>query len=177
MKEDTPLGRRNYAMVLLLARLGLGAEEVVAIQLEDIDWRASELLVRGKGKRRDRLPIPTDVGQALAEYIRRDRQTSTRSLFVTERQPRIGFTNGQILNAVLKDAFAKTGLKRPLPWVGAHVLRHSLAVSLVNQGSSIEEIAELLRHRSRATTLLYTRLDMEGLRSLALPWPAKENAK
>jgi site-specific recombinase XerD len=177
VKEDTPLGRRNYAMVLLLARLGLRAEEVVAIQLEDLDWRAGELVVRGKGKRHDRLPMPIDVGEAITEYIRRDRLTSTRSLFVTERPPRVGFTNGQILNTVLKDAFAKTGLKRPLPWVGAHVLRHSLAVSLVQQGSSIEEIADLLRHRCKATTLLYTRLDIEGLRSLALPWPGKENAK
>lgn len=177
VKEDTPLGRRNYAMVLLLARLGLRAEEVVAIELQDIDWRAGEMLVRGKGKRHDRLPIPADVGEALAAYISRDRVTSTRALFVTERPPRVGFTNGQILNTVLKDAFAKAGLKRPLPWVGAHVLRHSLAVALVNQGSSLEEIAELLRHRSRATTFLYTRLDMEGLRSLALPWPAKENAQ
>ena len=177
VKQDTPVGRRNYAMVLLMARLALRAEEVVAIQLEDVDWRAGELLVRGKGKRHDKLPIPTDVGEALAEYVRRDRITSCRSLFVTERPPRIGFKDGQILNAVLKDAFAKTGLKRPLPYVGAHVLRHSLAVSLIKQGSSIEEIADLLRHRSRATTLLYTRLDTEGLRSLALPWPAKENGK
>ena len=130
VKEDTPLGRRNYAMVLLMARLGLRAEEVVAIQLEDVDWRAGELMVRGKGQRHDRLPIPTDVGEALAEYIRRDRATMTRSLFVTERAPRVGFTNGQVLNSILKDAFAKTGLKPPLPWVGAHVLRHSLAVSL-----------------------------------------------
>jgi integrase/recombinase XerD len=101
----------------------------------------------------------------------------TRSLFVTERAPRVGFTNGQILNTVLQDAFTKTGLKPPMPWIGAHVLRHSLAVSLVKQGSSIEEIAHMLRHRSRATTLLYARLDMDGLRSLALPWPAKRNAK
>ena len=177
VKQETPVGRRNYAMVLLMARLGLRAEEVVAIQLEDVDWRAGELLVRGKGKRYDRLPIPIEVGQALAEYIRRDRITSTRFLFVTERPPRAGFKDGQILNAVLKDAFAKTGLKRPLERIGAHVLRHSLAVSLAKQGSSIEEIADLLRHRSRATTLLYTRLDMESLRSIALPWPAKENRK
>ena len=177
VKEDTSLGRRNYAMVLLMARLGLRSEEVVAIQLEDIDWRAGELMVRGKGQRHDRLPIPTDVGEALTEYIRRDRATATRSLFVTERAPRVGFTNGQILNSILKQAFDKTGLKPPLPWVGAHVLRHSLAVSLVNQGSSIEEVGDMLRHRARSTTLLYARLDMEGMRSLALPWPAKEDAQ
>jgi len=164
-------------MVLLMARLGLRSEEVVAIQLEDIDWRAGELMVRGKGQRHDRLPIPTDVGEALTEYIRRDRATATRSLFVTERAPRVGFTNGQILNSILKQAFDKTGLKPPLPWVGAHVLRHSLAVSLVNQGSSIEEVGDMLRHRARSTTLLYARLDMEGMRSLALPWPAKEDAQ
>lgn len=177
VKEDTSLGRRNYAMVLLMARLGLRAEEVVAMQLEDIDWRTGELMVRGKGQRHDRLPLPTDVGEALAEYIRRDRATATRSLFVTDRAPRVGFTNGQILNSILKQAFDKTGLKPPLPWVGAHVLRHSLAVSLVNEGSSIEEVADMLRHRSRSTTLLYARLDMDGMRSLALPWPAEGDAQ
>jgi integrase/recombinase XerD len=177
VREDTHLGRRNYAMMLLLARLGLRAEEVVAIQIDDIDWRAGELLVRGKGQRHDRLPIPKDVGEALAEYTRRDRETPSRALFVRDRAPRIRFAHGQILNRILKEAFAKTGLVPPLPWVGAHVMRHSLAVSLTQRGASIEEIGNMLRHRSRSTTMLYARLDVDGMRSIAQPWPAKKVTK
>jgi site-specific recombinase XerD len=172
VRSDTPPGRRNYAMVLLLARLGLRAPEVIALQLEDIDWRAGELMVRGKGQRHDRVPLPQDVGEALADYIRLDRVTTSRALFVTDRAPHGPFKDGQILNAVLKGAFAKTGLKPPVPYVGSHVLRHSLAVKLVQRGASLDEISDLLRHRSRASTMIYAKVDIEGLRSVAQPWPA-----
>jgi integrase/recombinase XerD len=168
---DTPKGRRNYAMVLMLARLGLRAAEVVAIQLDDIDWRAGELMVRGKGQRHDRVPIPPDVGAAIAEYARRDRVTTARALFVTERAPNVPFGDGQVLNAILKDAFARTGLKPPCKYVGSHVLRHSLATHLVRQGASLSEIGDMLRHRSRSSTMIYAKLDIEGLRSIAQPWP------
>jgi site-specific recombinase XerD len=166
LREDTHLGRRNYAMMLLLARLGLRSEEVIAIQIDDIDWRAGEILIRGKGKRHDRMPFPKDVGEAVAEYIRCDRQTSTRSLFVTDRAPRVAITYGTFLNTILKKALAKTGLTPTLPWVGTHLLRHSLAVSLTQKGASLEEIADMLRHRSRSTTMMYARLDVEGMRSI-----------
>jgi len=171
VRTDTPSGRRNYAMVLLLARLGLRPPEVIAIQLDDIDWRAGELLVRGKGDRHDRLPLLPEVGEALAEYLRRDRVTTSRALFVTERAPHRPFKDSQILNAILKAAFARTGLTPPTPYVGAHILRHSLATTLVQSGASLEEISDTLRHRSRATTLLYARLDLDGLRTIAQPWP------
>ncbi len=171
VRTETPRGRRNYAMVLLLARLGLRPPEVIAIQLDDIDWRAGEILVRGKGDRHDRLPLLPDVGAALAEYIRRDRVTTSRTLFVTERAPHRPFKDSQILNAVLQAAFARTGLTPPTPYVGAHILRHSLATNLVRGGASLEEVSETLRHRSRATTLLYARLDLDGLRTIAQPWP------
>ena len=171
VRTETPRGRRNYAMVLLLARLGLRPPEVIAIQLDDIDWRAGEILVRGKGDRHDRLPLLPDVGAALAEYIRRDRVTTSRALFVTERAPHRPFKDSQILNAVLQEAFARTGLTPPTPYVGAHILRHSLATNLVRGGASLEEVSETLRHRSRATTLLYARLDLDGLRTIAQPWP------
>ena len=165
-------GRRDYAMMLLLARLGLRAAEVITIQLDDIDWRAGELLVRGKGQRHDRVPIPPDVGEALAAYIQHDRVSTSRALFVTLRAPHGPFNNGTVLNAILKDAFAATGVTPPSPYVGSHVLRHSLATNMVRKGASLAEVSDMLRHRSRASTMIYARLDIDGLRSIAQPWPA-----
>ena len=163
-------------MVLLLARLGLRAPEVIAIQIDDIDWRAGELLVRGKGQRQDRLPLPPDVGEALAEYIRRDRVTTARALFVRDRAPRQPFVDGQVLNWILKAAFMKTGLKPPTKYLGSHILRHSLATSLVQRRASLAEIGDLLRHRSRASTMIYAKLDRDGLRSIAPSWPVTGGA-
>jgi len=171
-------GARDYAMLLLMARLGLRAPEVVAIQLDDVDWRAGELLVRGKGQRHDRLPIPPDVGEAISLYLRQERSaTTTRSLFVTHRAPGRPFADGQVANKILKEAFAETGVTPPSPYVGSHVLRHSLATNLVRAGVSLEEIGDLLRHRSRATTMIYAKLDTDGLRSVAQPWPTAEAAR
>jgi integrase len=164
-------------MVLLLARLGLRPPEVIAMQIDDIDWRSGEIMVRGKGARNERLPLPPDVGEALSDYIRFDRITTSRALFVTERPPNRPFKNGQVLNDILKDAFARTGLTPPAPYVGAHILRHSLATNLVRCGASLDEISDMLRHRSRASTMLYARLDIDGLRSIALPWPVAGGAK
>jgi site-specific recombinase XerD len=178
VRSDTPQGRRNYAMALLLARLGLRAQEVIALQLEDIDWRAGELLVRGKGQRHDRVPLPQDVGEALADYVRLDRVTTSRVIFVTDRAPHRPFKGGQMVNAVLKEAFAKTGLKPPAPYVGSHVLRHSLAVQLVQRGASLDEVSDVLRHRSRVSTMIYAKLDVGGgLRSVAQPWPVTGGAQ
>jgi integrase/recombinase XerD len=168
-------GARDYAMLLLMARLGLRAPEVIAIQLDDIDWRAGELLVRGKGQRHDRLPIPPDVGEAISKYLREGRTSATtRTLFVTHRAPNRPFKDSQVINAILKEAFAATGVKPPTPYVGSHVLRHSLATNMVRAGASLEEIGDLLRHRSRATTMIYAKLDTDGLRSIAQPWPVAE---
>lgn len=163
---------RNYAMVLLQARLGLRALEVVAMQLDDIDWRAGEIIVRGKGRRHDRLPLQPEVGAALADYIRHDRPAAPwRTLFVRDRAPHGPFKDGQVLNNILRAAFAKTGVKPPAPYVGSHVLRHSLAAHMARAGASLEEIGDLLRHRSRSSTTIYARLDIDGLRSVAQSWP------
>lgn len=171
-------GARDYAMLMLMARLGLRAPEVIAMQLDDIDWRAGELLVRGKGQRHDRLPIPPDVGEAIIRYLQDERtSTTTRTLFVTYRAPNRPFKDSQLINVILKEAFAATGLKPPSPYVGSHVLRHSLATNLVRSGASLEEISDLLRHRSRATTMIYAKLDTDGLRSIAQPWPVREEAR
>lgn len=165
-------GARDYAMLLLMARLGLRAPEVIAIQLDDIDWRAGELLVRGKGKLHDRLPMTAEVGEALSRYLREERgPTSCRTVFVTHRAPHRAFKDGQIVNAILKDALAATGQKPVTPYVGSHLLRHSLATRLVNAGSSLDEVGDVLRHRSRTSTMVYARLDIDGLRSVAQPWP------
>jgi site-specific recombinase XerD len=177
VRADARFGRRNYAMMILLARLGLRAPEVIAIQLDDIDWRAGELVVRGKGRNHDRVPIPPDVGEALTDYIRQDRVSTSRVLFVTAHAPHGPFKDGQVLNAILKDAFARTGVTPPCRYVGSHVLRHSLATNLVRQGASLPEVSDMLRHRSRASTLIYAKLDIEGLRSIAQPWPVVEGAQ
>lgn len=170
-RGDTRFGRRDYAMLLLMARLGLRAPEVIAIRLDDLDWRTGELLVRGKGQNHDRVPIPADVGGAVADYLSRDRVSTSRVLFVKERAPHGPFKDGQVLNAVLKQAFAHAGVTPPCRYVGSHVLRHSLAANLVRQGASLAEIGDMLRHRSRASTMIYAKLDVDGLRSVAQPWP------
>ena len=171
VRADAKYGRRNYAMVLLLARLGLRAPEVIAIQLEDLDWRVGELMVRGKGRNYDRVPMPSDVGEALVDYITHDRVSGSRTLFVSVRAPHAPFKDGQVLNDVLKQAFARSGVTPPCRYVGSHVLRHSLATNLIRQGASLDEVGDMLRHRSRASTMIYAKLDVEGLRSIAQPWP------
>jgi integrase/recombinase XerD len=165
-------GARDYAMLLLMARLGLRAPEAIAIRLDDINWRAGELMVRGKGELHDRLPLSGEVGDALSRYLRDERgPTTCRAMFVTHRAPHRAFKDGQVVNAIIKDALAATGQKPVTLYVGSHVLRHSLATRLVNAGASLDEVGDVLRHRSRASTLIYARLDIDGLRSIVQPWP------
>jgi site-specific recombinase XerD len=171
-RDNPRYGARDYAMLLIMARLGLRAVEVIAIQLDDIDWRAGELVVRGKGQLHDRLPISPEVGDALSAYLRIERgPTASRTLFVAQRAPYRPFANGQIVNSILKEALKATGQKPVTPYVGSHLLRHSLATQLVNAGASLDEVGDVLRHRSRSSTMIYARLDIDGLRSVAMPWP------
>lgn len=177
VRDNPRHGARDYAMLLLMARLGLRAVEVIAIQLDDIDWRAGELIVRGKGKLHDRLPITVEVGDALSRYLREERgPASCRTMFVTHRAPHRPFKDGQIVNAILKEALKATGQKPVTPYVGSHLLRHSLATQLVNTGASLDEVGDVLRHRSRSSTMIYARLDIDGLRSIAQPWPVAGGA-
>lgn len=173
VRSDDTVGRRNYAMLLVLARLGLRGPEVVAIQLDDIDWRAATILIRGKGKRHDRMPLPEEVGAAIVEYIRNGRSGPSRTLFVSDKTPHRPFVNAQILNMVLRQAFDRTGLKPPQKYVGSHLLRHSLATDMLRKGASLDEIGDVLRHRSRASTTIYAKHDVEGLRSIARAWPSE----
>jgi integrase/recombinase XerD len=171
IRSNPKHGQRDYAMLLIMARLGLRAPEVIAVQLDDIDWRVGELLVRGKGKRHDRLPVPPDVGEALAAYIQHERVSASRALFVALRAPNGPFQSSEVINDILKGAFAATGVKPTSPYVGSHVLRHSLATNMVRKGASLAEVGDMLRHRTRKSTMIYAKLDIDGLRSIAQPWP------
>jgi site-specific recombinase XerD len=169
-KRDTATGRRNYAVLLLLTRLGLRAGEVVNLELDDIDWRSGEITVRAKGKFRDRLPLPVNVGEALAAYLLRDRPPcSTRRVFVLLRAPRRGFNNASSVSSIVRRALERAGLNPPIK--GAHLLRHSLATGMLRNGSSMAEIGQVLRHRSSNSTEIYAKVDVEGLRSIARTWP------
>lgn len=169
--RQTSTGRRDYAILLLLARLGLRAGEIVALQLNDIDWRAGEILVRGKGLSHDRMPLPVDVGEALSSYLRVDRPNcKTRRIFVCSKAPRSGFSGPSTVATIVRRSIDRAGLHPPFK--GAHVLRHSLATTMLRSGASMSEIGEVLRHRIPSTTEIYAKLDFEGLRSLAHVWPS-----
>lgn len=163
--------KRNYAMALLMARLGLRSTEVVAMQLEDIDWRNGEIIIRGKGGFHDKTPLLEDIGEAIANYIQHERHGSFRSLFVANPKPHKPFKDAKILNSILSQALEATNIPKPKQYTVSHILRHSLATNLVQQGASLEEISNTLRHRSRQTTLLYARQDVDGLRTIAQSWP------
>ena len=163
-------GRRDHAILLLLARLGLRAGEVAHLKLEDIDWDLGELIVHGKGQHQDRIPLPSDVGRALADYIRRDRPRCESRTVIIRLQAPLGGLQGMGIASIVKRAIERVGLQTPS--AGAHLLRHSLATDLLRRGSSIPEIAELLRHRSPETTMLYAKVDLAALRRVPPPWPA-----
>ena len=173
--RTTSVGRRNYSILLLIARLGLRAGEVVALELDDIIWRTSELTIRGKGQFYDRLPLPQCVGEALAIYLKNDRPTcSTRRLFVRTRAPYRGFKDSTTVSTIVRRTVERSGLKTPSK--GAHLLRHSLATDMLRKGASMAEIGEILRHRSPNSTEIYAKVDIEGLRSIVRIWPEKGGA-
>jgi len=164
------VGRRDYAILLLLARLGLRASEIVFLELEDIDWEAGCLTVRGKGGRRTQLPLPKEVGDAIVEYLRRGRpRTSSRRVFLCASAPTRGLLGASTLCTIVRRALHRAGVEAPT--TGAHQFRHGLAVEMLRRGASLGEIGELLGHRSPETTKLYTKVDLQALRTLALPWP------
>ena len=168
--RKTPVGRRNHAILLMLARLGLRAGEVVGLNLDDIDWSTGQITIRGKGGKSAQLPLAADVGTALAAYLRHDRpRSATRRVFLRHRAPLIGFGNSSTVSSLVRRALKHAGVKSA--HTGAHVLRHSLATSLLRQGGSLDEIGELLRHQSPNTTAIYAKVDVTALQTLALPWP------
>jgi site-specific recombinase XerD len=163
----TPTGRRDYAVMLLLSRLGLRAGEVARLGLDDIDWRRGELTIRGKGNRAERLPLPADVGAAMAAYLRRGRPATVdgRSVFVRVHAPHRALTSGGITMIVF-DAGQRAGLGK----IHAHRLRHTAATAMLRAGSPLPEVGQVLRHRSILSTAIYAKVDRNALAVLARPW-------
>jgi site-specific recombinase XerD len=160
-------GRRDYAMLVLLVRLGLRAAEVAALALDDFDWRAGEVLIRGKGEHVERLPLPVDVGDAVAGYLRRGRPESLqRAVFLRVHAPIRGLRPSGVA-AVVHDACVRAGVEP----VGPHRLRHTAATEMLRAGASLPQVAQVLRHHSVSTTAIYAKVDHLALRPLALPWP------
>src|SRR6266511_526919 len=164
----TPTGRRDYAIMLLLARLGLRAGEVAGLGLDDIDWRRGEIAVRGKGNRAERLPLPADVGAAIMAYLRRGRPNTAegRSVFVRVHAPHRTLTTGGVTMVVFGAAH-RAGLGK----MHAHRLRHTAATAMLRAGSPLTEVGQVLRHRSSLTTAIYAKVDRDALQVLARPWP------
>jgi integrase/recombinase XerD len=169
----TPTGRRDYAIVLMLATLGLRAGEVARLGLDDIDWHAGQLRVVGKGNRGESLPLPADVGAAIAAYLRRGRPSTApgRSVFVRVHAPQRALTAGGIGNVV-----NAAGKRAGLGHVHAHQLRHTAATAMLRAGSPLAEVGQVLRHRSAFNTAIYAKVDQTALAGLARPWPATSDA-
>jgi integrase/recombinase XerD len=168
--RQTAAGRRDFAMLLLLARLGLRAGEVRALTLEDIDWTNGRLTVHGKSGV-SQLPLPVDVGSAIAAYVQngRPRDVSSRCIFLRGRAPIRGFRSSSSVGTIVKEALARAGVDSLCK--GSHLFRHTLATQMLRHGASLDEIGELLRHRSPETTAIYAKVDLASLRSLAVAWP------
>lgn len=166
--RETALGRREYAVIVLLARLGLRAGEVAGLRLEDIDWHQGEIVVRGKGAKHELLPLPAEVGEAVSDYLLHARPTDTshREVFCTVRAPRRRLTSPAVW-AIVTRACDRGGVQR----FGPHRLRHALGEAMVAAEVPLAAIGQVLRHENASTTASYARVDVAGLRSLALPWP------
>lgn len=166
--RETSTGRRDYAVLVMLARLGLRRGEVAALKLEDVDWRAGELMIVGKGRRAERLPLPADIGEAIVDYLQSGRPATAldRSLFVRVRAPHHGLTSGGVTQIVVAAA-GRAGLGP----VHSHRLRHTAATQMLRAGASLEEIGQVLRHRQALTTAIYAKVDRDALRQIARPWP------
>jgi integrase len=169
---STAVGKRDFAMARCLADLALRCQEVADLSLASIDWRVGIVsLPHTKGLRADRMPLPQATGQALVDYLRHGRPPSTaRALFLSHRAPLGAPVTHRTVRGAIRRAFARAGL----PWTGTHVLRHTAATRLLQGGRSLKEVADVLRHRSLDTTVIYTKVDLPHLRDVALPWPEQQ---
>ena len=174
---STSRGRRDSAILLLLARLGLRASEIISLELGDLHWRAGEIVVHGKGPRLDHVPLLADVGAAVARYRHTDRGiTGSRRVFLRLIPPRVGLSRPCAIDHIVRLALARAGV-RPRHRRVAHLFRHSLATRMIRHGASIAEIAEVLRHRSQTTTAIYAKVSFEALRGVARSWPMSGGAQ
>ncbi|HEY8706867.1 MAG TPA: site-specific integrase [Burkholderiaceae bacterium] len=172
---STVVGRRDRAVLLLLARLGLRGGEVITLLLEDIDWDAGRLCVRGKNGHQCLMPLPVDVGEAIAAYLQNGRPAcADRHLFLRSRAPLRGLMHGSDgVGSIVGNALRRAGVDAPHK--GSHQFRHALAVRMLQGGASLPEIGEVLRHRSPLSTSIYAKVDLAALRPLALPWPGSSS--
>jgi integrase/recombinase XerD len=169
--RPSPLGRRNHAILLLLARLGLRAGEIVHLRLGDIDWKNASIRVCGKGHRLMRLPLTQEVGEALVAYVQQGRpHTPADALFVTSRAPFRALASASTVSCLVAEEMRRADVRRPSRGA-AHLLRHSVATNLLRQGASLQDIQALLRHQSVKTTQIYAKVDVAALRHIAQPWP------
>lgn len=167
--RSTPVGRRDFAILLLMERLGLRAVEIARLRLEDIDWRGARLAVWGKGGRCDRMPLPSDVGAALADWLRHGRRSSAlREVFLRTIGPDAPMKRQSIV-MVPRKASTRAGF----PMVGAHRLRHRVACRVLAGGGSLAEVAELLRHNDHASSAIYAKVDRAALAAVVRPWPTE----
>jgi integrase len=163
-----PIGRRDYAILMLLCQLGLRGGEVVGLTLDDIDWRAGEIVVAGKGGRRDRLPLAADVGAALADYLRQDRpRVQDRAVFLRQFAPIRALAGTGAIRSVLARACHRAGI----PYTNPHRLRHTLASEMLAAGVSLGDIGQVLGHRGSVVTATYATVDLDALRMVARRWP------
>jgi site-specific recombinase XerD len=168
--RHSAIGQRNYAILLLLARLGLRAGEILSLELDDIRWDAAEIEVRGKGSQRKRFPLTEDVGSAIAAYLKNARPScGSRRLFLRTRAPYRGLGHASSVDTIVSRSLARAGLDPPMK--GAHLLRHSLATHMLRNGATLTEIGQILHHANPDTTSIYAKVDIEGLRDLAQSWP------
>lgn len=169
--QTTPTGRRDFAVLLLLARLGLRAFEVVSLELDDLRWREGKLIIRGKGRVFESLPLLSDIGEAVAAYLQDGRpKTKSRRVFIRTYAPRAGLTGPAAIGHIVRLALFRAGVKPTGPGA-AHLFRHSLATQMIRNGATIAEISQVLRHRSEGTTEIYTQVAFESLRGVAGAWP------
>lgn len=168
--RKTAIGKRDYALLLLLARIGLRAGEVVALTLDDIDWDAGLITVQGKGKRVVQMPLPSEVGTAIADYLSTARPScASRRVFIRATAPLRGFANSVAICSLVDRALERAGVESKFR--GSHLFRHSLASQMLEHEASLIEIGDVLRHRNPDTTRIYAKVDLVALRSIALPWP------
>jgi len=171
--RKTATGRRDYAILLLLAKLGLRAGEVIALQLNDLHWRTGEILIRGKGARQDLLPLPHEIGTAIARYLRLDRGLrSTPRVFLRTNAPRVPLTGPASIGHIVRRCLLCAGVERP-KHIAAHLFRHTLASRMLQQGAKLPDIAEVLRHRSYSSTEIYAKIDLRSLNEVIRPWPVR----
>lgn len=170
-RRNTASGRRNYAILLLLARLGMRAGEVLQLELEDLDWENGRVAIRSsKNGRAVWLPLPADAGAAITEYLRRDRpHGACRRVFLRVNAPYVGLSSSPVISMIVGKALDRAGVAAGRR--GAHVFRHSLATTMLGRGASLPEIGQILRHRSPKSTAIYAKVELEALRTIALPWP------